>query len=156
MQLARPGTPVLYGTATSNAHLRSGAPAIGSPESAFSIGACAQLARHYKLPCRDGAALTHSHLPDAHSNYERMMTLLILALSGADTTRRANALCRERLAGYTRPPLEAQAEARLTTSLSGARRNCWAETSNIIRDRAVTRAVTLTRRMQMYILHGSE
>jgi trimethylamine--corrinoid protein Co-methyltransferase len=205
-QLARPGTPVLYGTATSNADLRSGAPAIGSPESAFSIGACAQLARHYRLPCRGGGALTDSHLPDAQSNYERMMTLLISALSGvnfmmhglgtldtyltadyeqfvidteliamlrhllrpleitaetlaldtinsvgpggffldaphtlrhyrqahflprvsvrqshdqwaaeggADAARRANALCRERLASYSRPPLDAQAEARL-------------------------------------------
>jgi trimethylamine--corrinoid protein Co-methyltransferase len=205
-QLARPGTPVIYGTATSNADLRSGAPAIGSPESAISIGACAQLARHYRLPCRGGGALTDSHLPDAQSNYERMMTLLISVLSGinfmmhglgtldtyltvdyeqfvidteliamlrhmlrpleisaetlaldtidavgpggffldaphtlrhyrqahflprlsvrqshdqwaaeggADAARRANALCRDRLASYSRPPLEPRAEARL-------------------------------------------
>jgi trimethylamine--corrinoid protein Co-methyltransferase len=83
-QLARPGTPVVYGTATSNADLRTGAPAIGSPESAISIGACAQLARHYHLPCRGGGALTDSHLPDAQSNYERMLTLLVSVLSGVN------------------------------------------------------------------------
>jgi trimethylamine--corrinoid protein Co-methyltransferase len=81
-QLVRPGTPVLYGTASSNVDMRNAAPAIGSPESAMSIAACAQLARHYGLPCRGGGALTDSPLPDAQSNYERMFTLLISVLSG--------------------------------------------------------------------------
>jgi trimethylamine--corrinoid protein Co-methyltransferase len=83
-QLARPGAPVIYGTATSNADLRTGGPAIGSPESAMSIGACAQLARYYHLPCRGGGALTDSQLPDAQANYERMMTLMISVLSGVN------------------------------------------------------------------------
>ncbi len=72
VQLVRPGTPVLYGTATSNIDLRSGAPAIGSPESAASVAACAQLARYYGLPSRGGGALTDSPVPDAQSQYERM------------------------------------------------------------------------------------
>jgi trimethylamine--corrinoid protein Co-methyltransferase len=62
--------------------LRSGAPASGSPEAAMDIAACAQLARHYHLPCRGGGALTDSHLPDAQANYERMMTLMMSVLSG--------------------------------------------------------------------------
>lgn len=82
VQLVRPGTPVLYGTATSNVDLRNGNPAIGSPESAQSIAICAQLARHYHLPCRGGGALTDSPTPDRQSQYERMMTLLMSALSG--------------------------------------------------------------------------
>jgi trimethylamine--corrinoid protein Co-methyltransferase len=81
-QLVRPGTPVLYGTATSNVDLRSGAPAIGSPESALSIAICSQLARYYGLPCRGGGALTDAPLPDGQSQYERMFTLLISLLSG--------------------------------------------------------------------------
>jgi trimethylamine--corrinoid protein Co-methyltransferase len=84
VQLIRPGTPVLYGTATSNVDLRNGNPAIGSPESAISIAACTQLARHYNLPCRGGGALTDSPVPDAQSNYERMFTLLISILSGVN------------------------------------------------------------------------
>jgi trimethylamine--corrinoid protein Co-methyltransferase len=83
-QLVRPGAPVVYGTATSNVDLRTGAPAIGSPESAISIGVCAQMARHYGLPCRGGGALTDSPLPDAQSHYERMLTLLISVLSGVN------------------------------------------------------------------------
>ena len=81
-QLVRPGTPVLYGTATSNVDMRTGAPAIGSPESALSIAACAQLARRYGLPCRGGGALTDSAVPDAQSHYERTLTALISVLSG--------------------------------------------------------------------------
>ncbi|MFQ6024109.1 MAG: trimethylamine methyltransferase family protein [Acidiferrobacterales bacterium] len=83
-QLVRPGAPVLYGTASSNLDMRSGAPAIGSPESAISIAVCAQLARRYGLPCRGGGALTDSPVPDAQSNYERMFTLLTSVLSGVN------------------------------------------------------------------------
>ncbi len=83
-QLVRPGTPVLYGTASSNVDLRNANPAIGSPESALSIAIGAQLARFYNLPCRGGGALTDSPLPDAQSNYERMFTLLLSLLSGVN------------------------------------------------------------------------
>jgi len=83
-QLVRPGTPVLYGTASSNVDMRNAAPAIGSPESALSIAVCTQLARRYGLPCRGGGALTDSPRPDAQSNYERMFTLLVSLLSGVN------------------------------------------------------------------------
>ncbi|HEX6384728.1 MAG TPA: trimethylamine methyltransferase family protein [Anaerolineae bacterium] len=83
-QLVRLGTPVLYGSASSNVDMRNANPAIGSPESAASIAICAQLARHYNLPCRGGGALTDSPLPDAQSNYERMFTLLTSVLSGVN------------------------------------------------------------------------
>lgn len=83
-QLVKPGVPVLYGTASSNLDMRTGAPAIGSPESAVCVAACAQLARRYGLPCRGGGALTDSPVPDAQSNYERMFTLLTSVLSGVN------------------------------------------------------------------------
>lgn len=83
-QLVNPGVPVLYGTASSNVDMRTGAPAIGSPESAACIAACAQLARRYNLPCRGGGALTDSPVPDAQSNYERMFTLLTSVLCGVN------------------------------------------------------------------------
>jgi trimethylamine--corrinoid protein Co-methyltransferase len=83
-QLVRPGTPVVYGTATSNVDLRSGSPATGSPESAISVAVAAQLARHYGLPCRGGGALTDSPVPDAQSNYERMLLLMTSVLSGVN------------------------------------------------------------------------
>ncbi len=83
-QLVRPGAPVLYGSATSNVDLRSGAPAIGSPESAFAIAASTQLARFHGLPSRAGGALTDSPIPDMQSAYERAMTLTTSVLSGVN------------------------------------------------------------------------
>lgn len=83
-QLIRAGTPVLYGAASSNVDMRNANPAIGSPESAQSIAISAQLARFYNLPCRGGGALTDSPIPDAQSNYERMMTLYTSLLSGVN------------------------------------------------------------------------
>lgn len=83
-QLVNPGVAVVYGTASSNLDMRTGAPAIGSPESAICIAACAQLARRYRLPCRGGGALTDSPVPDAQSNYERMFTLLTSVLCGVN------------------------------------------------------------------------
>ena len=82
VQLVRPGTPVLYGTATSNIDMRNANPAIGSPESVQSIAICAQLSRLYNLPCRGGGALTDSPMPDAQSNYERAFTLQMSLMSG--------------------------------------------------------------------------
>ncbi len=83
-QLIRPGTPVLYGSATSNVDLRSGAPAIGSPESAFAVAASTQLARFHGLPSRAGGALTDSPVPDLQSACERAMTLTTTVLSGVN------------------------------------------------------------------------
>ena len=83
-QLVRPGAPVLYGAATSNVDMRSGAPATGSPEGALCIIASAQLARRVGLPVRAGGALTDSPVPDAQSQYERMFTLTVSALAGVN------------------------------------------------------------------------
>ncbi len=83
-QLVHPGAPVVYGSASSNVDLRSGAPAIGSPESGVNIAACAQLARHYGLPSRGGGALTDSPTTDSQAGFERMFTLLTSVLSGVN------------------------------------------------------------------------
>ena len=83
-QIVRPGAPVLYGAATSNVDMRSGAPATGSPEGALCILASAQLARRVGLPVRAGGALTDSPVPDAQSQYERMFTLTVSALAGVN------------------------------------------------------------------------
>ncbi len=83
-QLVRPGAPVLYGAATSNVDMRSGAPATGSPEGALCIVASAQLARRVGLPVRAGGALTDAPVPDAQSQYERMFTLVTSALAGVN------------------------------------------------------------------------
>jgi trimethylamine--corrinoid protein Co-methyltransferase len=64
--------------------MRTGAMAIGSPELSLVIGATAQMARHYGLPCRSGGALSDSHSPDARAGYESSFSLLTAFNSGID------------------------------------------------------------------------
>jgi trimethylamine--corrinoid protein Co-methyltransferase len=64
--------------------MRTGAMAIGSPELSLVIGATAQMARRYGLPCRSGGALSDSHSPDARAGYESSFSLLTAFNSGID------------------------------------------------------------------------
>lgn len=75
-QMLSPGAPVLYGPGASITDMKTAGMAIGSPEYAKLIGAGAQLARFYNLPCRASGALTDSNLTDTQAGYESMMTLM--------------------------------------------------------------------------------
>lgn len=73
-QMVNPGTPVIYGSASTIVDMNTGDLAVGSPEYAKFIGATAQLARHYDIPCRGGGSITDSLLVDGQAGYESMMT----------------------------------------------------------------------------------
>lgn len=81
-QLASPGTPVIYGSASSVVDLKTGGLAIGSPETALMFGGTAQLARFYGIPSRGGGSLTDALLPDAQSGYESMFLFMAAVQSG--------------------------------------------------------------------------
>ncbi len=83
-QLVNPGTPVVFGSTSTNIDMKSGALAIGSPELSQMIAAHAQLARYYRLPSRSGGALTDASYPDAQASFESMMSLLTTVNSGVD------------------------------------------------------------------------
>jgi trimethylamine--corrinoid protein Co-methyltransferase len=74
-QIVREGTPVVYGSASSITEMRYGSLSIGCPEGAWIIGAAAQIAHSYGLPCRAGGCLTDSKIPDAQAAWESMMNL---------------------------------------------------------------------------------
>jgi trimethylamine--corrinoid protein Co-methyltransferase len=74
-QLVRPGAPAVYGGFCTNADMRSGSPAFGSPESAWVQLVGTQLARRYDLPSRGNGSLTNANLNDAQSAYEAMWSL---------------------------------------------------------------------------------
>ena len=59
-QLVSPGTPVVYGSTSTNLDMKTGGLCIGSPELSLVVTGTAQMARHYNLPCRSGGALTRS------------------------------------------------------------------------------------------------
>ena len=83
-QLINPGTPVLYGSTSTNIDMRTGALALGGPECSLYIKAHAQMASFYNLPTRSGGALTDSSTVDAQAGYESMFSLLTTVNSGID------------------------------------------------------------------------
>ncbi|NNE64258.1 MAG: trimethylamine methyltransferase, partial [Gammaproteobacteria bacterium] len=82
-QLVRPGTPVVYGSFTSNVDMKSGSPAFGTPEFARAAFGAGQLARHIKLPWR-GSAATASNIADEQSVYEYLMSAWGSILGGVN------------------------------------------------------------------------
>lgn len=83
-QLVNPGLPVIYGTASTNIDMKTGALAIGSPELSLCLAAHGQLARKYGLASRGGGALTDSSTLDAQAGYESMFGLYTTINSGID------------------------------------------------------------------------
>jgi len=82
-QSVRPGTPIIYGSFTSNVDMRSGSPAFGTPEYAKAAFGAGQLARHIGLPWRSSNA-TASCAPDAQAVYEAEMSLWGALMGGAN------------------------------------------------------------------------
>jgi trimethylamine---corrinoid protein Co-methyltransferase len=73
-QTVRAGARIIYGSFASNVDMRSGAPALGTPEYAKAALASGQIARRLKLPLRSSNT-TSSNCVDAQAAYESMMSL---------------------------------------------------------------------------------
>ena len=81
-QIINPGTPVVYGSASSVVDLKTGDLALGSPETAKMFNGTAQIARKYGVPSRGGGALTDSLFPDSQAGYESMLNVISAINSG--------------------------------------------------------------------------
>ena len=97
-QLINPGTPVLYGSTSTNIDMKTGALAIGSPELSLMISGHAQLARYYELPSRSGGSLADASFPDAQAGFESMFSLLTTVNSGVDFVLHAGGILSSYLA----------------------------------------------------------
>ena len=97
-QLISPGTPVVYGSTSTNLDMRTGGLDIGGPELSMMIAAHADLCRYYGLPSRSGGALTDAHSPDAQAGYESMLSLLTTVNSGIDLVIHAGGILSSYLA----------------------------------------------------------
>ncbi len=87
-QLARPGAPVVYGSAATGVDMRSGAPNYGSPEFAKGIQISAQLARRYRLPSRM-SVMTSSTVPDVQASLQSQMSLFAAVSGGGNLVMHA-------------------------------------------------------------------
>lgn len=81
-QLAKPGAPVLYGTFTSNVDMKSGAPAMGTPEQVKASLGSGQLARKLGLPWRCAAG-SASNINDVQAAHETEFSAWGSVLAGA-------------------------------------------------------------------------
>ncbi|HJO04884.1 MAG TPA: trimethylamine methyltransferase family protein [Acidobacteriota bacterium] len=74
LQAVNPGTPVVYGSFTSNVDMKSGAPAFGTPEYMRATQMSGQMARFYGLPLRSSNACA-ANCPDSQSAWESAFSL---------------------------------------------------------------------------------
>jgi trimethylamine---corrinoid protein Co-methyltransferase len=74
VQMIRPGCPAVFGGFTSNVDMRSGSPAMGTPEYVQATLAGAQIARALKLPYRSSAVCS-SPAADAQAAWETGLSL---------------------------------------------------------------------------------
>ncbi|MEM6680228.1 MAG: trimethylamine methyltransferase family protein, partial [Pseudomonadota bacterium] len=82
LQMANPGCPCFYGVLTTPIDMKSGAPAMGVPETVTGTLAAGQMARRYGLPQRVMLGST-SVAPDAQGTWETMFSLWAAQLCGA-------------------------------------------------------------------------
>jgi trimethylamine--corrinoid protein Co-methyltransferase len=87
-QVVNPGTPMVYGGFTSNADMRSGAPAFGTPEYTRAAWASGQLARRYGLPFRSSNT-NASNCVDAQAAWESQMSLWGAVMGHAQIVKHA-------------------------------------------------------------------
>lgn len=83
LQMVCPGAPVFYGSILSNVDMKSGAPALGTPETVIGAIATGQLARRYNLPIRLFSACS-SNAVDAQAAYETQFSLWACYLAGVN------------------------------------------------------------------------
>ncbi|WP_406648496.1 trimethylamine methyltransferase family protein [Aliisedimentitalea scapharcae] len=84
VNLLNPGHPATFGALPFVSDLRTGAMSGGSAEQGLLMAACAQMAQHFDIPCAVSAGMTDSKMPDFQAGYEKGVTELLSALSGAN------------------------------------------------------------------------
>lgn len=83
-QIVGPGTPIIYGTISSNIDMKTGVPAYGSPECGLINAAVVQIAHSYNMPFFGTAGITDSKAADEQAAIESSENVLLTALAGGD------------------------------------------------------------------------
>ena len=83
-QITRKGVNVTFGSCSTIMDLKTGLASTGAPEWGLVGAAVAQMANYYRIPCRVGAGVSDSKLPDAQAAYQFTLNALPLSLAGAN------------------------------------------------------------------------
>ena len=87
-QLVRPGAPVLYGCASMNVDMKTGAPAYGLADMHRCTIIAGQIARRYRMPLRS-SNFSSSNIPDFASGYESANACFAALGAGANLVMHA-------------------------------------------------------------------
>lgn len=83
-QCVKPGCPIVYSAAASNAEMSTGSLSIGSPENAIFSLINGQLAKFYHIPCRISGMLSDSKMMDSQAAFESAITGIMGQLAGGN------------------------------------------------------------------------
>ncbi|MEM8787380.1 MAG: trimethylamine methyltransferase family protein [Pseudomonadota bacterium] len=83
LQAINPGTPVVFGSFTSNVDMKSGAPAFGTPEYMRATQMTGQMARFYGIPLRASNACA-ANAPDGQAMWESLNSVWAAVQSGVN------------------------------------------------------------------------
>jgi len=91
-QMAKPGTPIIFGDASGSIDFRTGNFLEGTPEMVLQTGARGEMARFYGLPNEQAGCLTDAWEHGVQAILEKMLTTLPLVLDGVDLIQGPGAL----------------------------------------------------------------
>ncbi|MBL8062104.1 MAG: trimethylamine methyltransferase family protein [Anaerolineales bacterium] len=83
-QLAHPGRPIIYSSATGTMDMRNGAFLGGTPEMGLMSAAMVEMGRYYDLPATSAGCTADAHHPGADAVLEKIITTIPPVLSGSD------------------------------------------------------------------------
>jgi len=83
-QLAHPGRPMIYSSATGTIDFRNGAYTAGTPEMGLMSGALAEMGRHYALPSTSAGCTADARGPGPQAVLEKFVTSIVPVLAGSD------------------------------------------------------------------------
>jgi trimethylamine--corrinoid protein Co-methyltransferase len=91
-QMARPGTPIIFGDASGSTNFAAGNFLEGTPEMVLQTGARGEMARFYHLPDTQAGCLTDAKDHGSQAVMEKLVTTLPLVMLGVDLVQGPGAL----------------------------------------------------------------
>ena len=92
IQLAYPGTPVMYGLQATTADMKTGGISIGSPGYPLQAKYCKAMADFYGLPCRCGGTVNDARELSIQSTYESFLPIFTTSQNRVDLIVHSNGI----------------------------------------------------------------
>jgi trimethylamine--corrinoid protein Co-methyltransferase len=134
LQLAVPGTPVMFGSYAHLMDMRTASPSIGSVEIGLLGAALAQMARFYGVPSQSSFPWTDSKALDEQAAFEKSMQLVLCGLAGTSLISNGGGLEAERLWSPVQVVIDNELNGMMGRILNGVRVTDETLAMNLIQD----------------------